>query len=93
MKPLLRIRQRGSAIGQVEYTRRVIKGLGLRGPGSEVVVANTPSFRGMVKKVIHLVEVEEIADEGQGGLRSVVKKAARLVEKVADKITGAGQAS
>jgi large subunit ribosomal protein L30 len=60
MKPLLRVRQTGSTIGQVEHTRKVIRGLGLRGPGSQVVVANTPSFRGMVKKVIHLVEFEEI---------------------------------
>lgn len=59
----LRVRQRASNIGQVERTRRVIKGLGLRGPGSEVVVANTPSFRGMVKKVLHLVDVEEVADD------------------------------
>jgi len=59
----LRVRQKASNIGQIERTRRVIKGLGLRGPGSEVIVANTPSFRGMVKKVLHMVEVEEIADE------------------------------
>jgi large subunit ribosomal protein L30 len=37
-----------------------VKGLGLRGIGSEVVVANTPSFRGMVKKILHLVQVEEV---------------------------------
>jgi large subunit ribosomal protein L30 len=42
-----------------ETVARVIKGLGLRGPGSEVTVANTPSFRGMIKKVLHLVEVQE----------------------------------
>ena len=60
MKPLLHVRQTGSVIGQVEHMRKVIKGLGLRGPGSEVVVANTPSFRGMVKKVMHLVKFEEI---------------------------------
>ncbi|WP_437295775.1 50S ribosomal protein L30 [Sorangium sp. So ce327] len=58
----LRVRQKASNIGQVEHTRKIIKGLGLRGPGSVVVVANTPSFRGMVKKVLHLVEVEEVAD-------------------------------
>jgi large subunit ribosomal protein L30 len=63
-KPLLHVRQLGSLIGQVDHTRRVVRGLGLRGPGSEVVVANTPSFRGMIKKVIHLVKVEEIAGEG-----------------------------
>jgi large subunit ribosomal protein L30 len=60
MKPLLRVRQTVSTIGRVIDQRKVIKGLGLRGPGSEVIVANTPSFRGMVKKVIHLVEFEEI---------------------------------
>ncbi|MCC6555526.1 MAG: 50S ribosomal protein L30 [Polyangiaceae bacterium] len=63
MSVRLRVRQTASTIGQVEHTRRVIKGLGLRGPGSEVVVANTPSFRGMVKKVLHLVQVEEIAGD------------------------------
>jgi large subunit ribosomal protein L30 len=35
-------------------------GLGLRGPGSSVVVENTPSFRGMIKKVLHLVTVAEV---------------------------------
>lgn len=70
MKPLLRVRQRASTIGQVEYLRKVIKGLGLRGLGSEVVVANTPSFRGMVKKVMHLVEVQEIAEEERGSKAS-----------------------
>jgi len=42
------------------WTQRLtVKGLGLRGPNSSVVVDNTPSFRGMIKKVIHLVTVEE----------------------------------
>ena len=40
--------------------RVTIRGLGLRGPGTSVVVANTPSFRGAIKKVIHLVSVEEM---------------------------------
>jgi large subunit ribosomal protein L30 len=65
VKAKLRVRQRASTIGQVEYHRKVVKGLGLRGPGSEVVVANTPSFRGMVKKIIHLVDVEEIDGEAK----------------------------
>ncbi len=59
----LRVQQTASTIGQVEHLRKVIRGLGLRGPGSHVVVANTPSFRGMVKKIIHLVKVEEIQAE------------------------------
>ncbi len=60
MKPLLRVKQKGSTIGQPEKHRKVMRGLGLRGPGSEVVVANTPSFRGMVKKVLHLLDVAEV---------------------------------
>ncbi len=56
----LQVRQTRSVIGTPEATRLVIRGLGLRGPGSEVEVANTPSFRGMVKKVLHLVEVREV---------------------------------
>jgi len=58
-KPFLKVRQKASEIGQVDYQRRVVKGLGLRGIGSEVTVANTPSFRGMVKKVLHLLDVQE----------------------------------
>jgi large subunit ribosomal protein L30 len=63
VKPLLHVRQRASTIGHDQHARKVIKGLGLRGPGSDVVVANTPSFRGMVKKVIHLVDFEEVEAE------------------------------
>lgn len=55
----LKVRQKVSTIGTPEATRKVVKGLGLRGPGSEVTVANTPSFRGMIKKVLHLLQVEE----------------------------------
>jgi large subunit ribosomal protein L30 len=56
----LAVRQRVSVIGRPHPQRRVIDGLGLRGPGSSVVVENTPSFRGMIKKVLHLVTVEEV---------------------------------
>ncbi len=46
--------------GKTEHTCLTLKGLGLRGPHSEVFVKNTPSFRGAVKKVMHLVTVEEV---------------------------------
>jgi large subunit ribosomal protein L30 len=65
MKTHLRVRQTVSTIGTDPHQRKVVRGLGLRGPGSQVVVANTPSFRGMVKQVIHLVEVEEIEGAAQ----------------------------
>ncbi len=63
MKAKLRVKQVRSGIGRMQTQRATLKGLGLRGPHTEVVVDNTPSFRGMVKKVLHLVEVEE-CDEG-----------------------------
>ena len=60
MKKKLLVQQVRSVIGQTHQTREHIKGLGLRGPGTKVTVANTPSFRGAIKKVMHLVKVEEV---------------------------------
>jgi large subunit ribosomal protein L30 len=59
MKPKLKVTQVRSGAGRIPNQRLVLKGLGLRGPHSSVTVDNTPSFRGMVKKVLHLVTVEE----------------------------------
>lgn len=56
----LRVTQVKSEIGRMDKQRRVLRGLGLRGMNTNVVVDNSPSFRGMVKKVLHLVEVEEV---------------------------------
>lgn len=58
-KAKLRVTQIRSAIGRPETQRRTLQGLGLRGVRKQVVVENTPSFRGAIKKVIHLVSVEE----------------------------------
>ena len=55
----LKVTQTRSHIGRPDTQRRTLKGLGLRGINHSVVVDNTPSFRGMIKKVIHLVNVEE----------------------------------
>ena len=59
MKPKLKVVQTRSGINRPEKQNKILKGLGLRGPNSTVVVANTPAFRGMIKKVLHLVTVEE----------------------------------
>ncbi|MBX3250665.1 MAG: 50S ribosomal protein L30 [Myxococcales bacterium] len=56
----LKVTQVKSTIGRPEKQEKILAGLGLRGPSRSVVVDNTPSFRGMIKKVIHLVTVEEI---------------------------------
>lgn len=57
----LQVRQSRGSAGKPLEQLKTLKGLGLRGLGSEVIVDNTPSFRGMIKKVIHLVEVKEIS--------------------------------
>ena len=56
----LRVRQVRGTAGKPWPQRLVLKGLGLKGPGSQVVVDNARAMRGMIRKVIHLVEVEEV---------------------------------
>lgn len=75
MKQKLWVKQVRSVIGQNAETRLRVKGLGLRGPGSEVVVDNTPSFRGAIKRVMHLVKVEETDATNVPAASSAAKKA------------------
>jgi large subunit ribosomal protein L30 len=53
-----------SSIGCDERQRATLKGLGLRKIGGSRLLENTPSVRGMVKSVIHLIEVEEVSNGG-----------------------------
>ena len=55
----LKITQLKSGIGRSARQKLILRGLGLRGINKSVVIDNTPSFRGAVKKVLHLVSVEE----------------------------------
>jgi large subunit ribosomal protein L30 len=59
VKKKLKVTQVRSLSNRPWTQRLTVEGLGLRGPHTSVVVDNTPSFRGMIKKVIHLVHVEE----------------------------------
>jgi large subunit ribosomal protein L30 len=56
----LRITWVKSSIGYSRRQKGTIRALGLRKLGDVVEQANTPVIRGMVDKVSHLVEVEEI---------------------------------
>ncbi len=60
MSVVLQVKQTRGVAGRPQTQRAILKGLGLHGIGTQVTVENTPSFRGMVKKVLHLVEVQEI---------------------------------
>jgi large subunit ribosomal protein L30 len=55
----IRIRQVRSAIGYDQRQRATLRGLGLRRLQQAVELEDTPAVRGMIRKVIHLVVVEE----------------------------------
>jgi large subunit ribosomal protein L30 len=57
----LKVRLVRSLIGHPKKQREVVKGLGLRKINSEVTRKDCPEIRGMINKVTHLVEVEELA--------------------------------
>lgn len=48
-----------SMIGRPEKHRKVLRGMGLTKMNRTVELEDTPSIRGMVNKVVHLVSVEE----------------------------------
>jgi len=58
-KRKLRVTQIRSGVKRPPTQQATLRGLGLRGPHSTVVVDNTPAFRGAIKKVLHLITVEE----------------------------------
>ncbi|MBI4300715.1 MAG: 50S ribosomal protein L30 [Chloroflexi bacterium] len=58
----LRITWFKSAIGQKEDQKRTIRAMGLHRLNQTVEHDDTPSVRGMVVKVRHLVKVEEIGE-------------------------------
>ncbi len=59
MSKQLKIRQIRSYIGRPEKQRLILKGLGLGKINKTVVLQDTPEIRGMVKKLSHLVTMEE----------------------------------
>jgi large subunit ribosomal protein L30 len=60
MAKKLKITQTRSIIDQIAPQKKTIKALGLGRPNYSVVKTDTPQIRGMIRKVIHLVRVEEV---------------------------------
>jgi large subunit ribosomal protein L30 len=54
-----------SVYGQLASIRGSVKGLGLRRIGHSVVVADTPSNRGMVNAASHMLKVEAALGSGK----------------------------
>ena len=55
----IRIKQVKSYIGRPEKQRRILRGMGLGRLNKTVLLNDTPEIRGMARKVIHLVTMEE----------------------------------
>lgn len=60
MADTLKITLRRSLIGEKPKTRATVESLGLRKINSSVERPDSPSVRGMIHGVKHLLEVEEI---------------------------------
>ncbi|MYC28958.1 MAG: 50S ribosomal protein L30 [Chloroflexi bacterium] len=58
----LKITWTKSCIGKPQDQRKVVQALGLRRLHHTVTHGDTPTIRGMVNKVSHLLTVEEIAE-------------------------------
>jgi large subunit ribosomal protein L30 len=52
----IKVTQRKSAIGRSQRQRDTLRGLGLRKLNQSRILDDTPSVRGMINKVNHLVE-------------------------------------
>ena len=59
----LKITLKRSVIGRPEKQRRIVRAMGLRKINQTVAHNDTPSIRGMIHKIPHMVQVIE---EGEG---------------------------
>ena len=57
MNKKIKIKKTGSLIRQPQNQIRIVKGLGLKKTNSVREIEDTPSVRGMLSKVAHLVKV------------------------------------
>lgn len=58
-KKTIKVTRTGSTIGRPAIQEKNLRGLGLTKTGRTVELEDTPSVRGMIRKVSHLVKVEE----------------------------------
>jgi len=56
----LKITWKRSAIGYPKDQRQTLRALGLKRLNASVTREDAPSIRGMIRKVSHLIEVEEV---------------------------------
>ncbi len=59
MTATVKVTLKKSGIGRPQYFTQVLKGLGLTKLNKTVVLQDTPEIRGMIRKVSHMVSVED----------------------------------
>lgn len=59
MSSKITVKLKKSVIACTEKQKANVRGLGLRKTGTSRTLENTPAVRGMIKKVIHLLEIVE----------------------------------
>jgi len=87
---MLKITLTRGMVGKKETQKKVVQALGLGKYGSSVVHADSPTIRGMVTKVSHLVKVETVeGGEHQAKAKkpAAKKPAAKATAKTAAKAT------
>jgi len=57
----LRVKWVKSAVGYAKDQKRTIKALGLKKMGQSIEVNDSPAMHGMILKVRHLVNLEEVS--------------------------------
>ncbi len=65
MEKMLKITQVKSYIGRPEAQRKVLRGMGLGKINRTVMLNDTPEIRGMIRKVVHLVDMVEVEGGGK----------------------------
>ncbi|MBI4688435.1 MAG: 50S ribosomal protein L30 [Nitrospirae bacterium] len=57
---MLKVTLKRSLIGKPKEHKKILMSLGLKRPNQSTIQKDTPSLRGVIQKVPHLVKVEEI---------------------------------
>jgi len=90
----LKVKQIRSIIDRPERQKLTIKALGLGRPNWEKIHNDTPQIRGMINKVVHLVEVSEFEPTVEEQTQSITKPAVKRTKKsVTSKNTAAAKSA
>ncbi len=59
---MLKITLKKSYIGTMEKQRKILRALGLRKIGMTIIRKEDPSLKGMIHKVSHMLDIEQVKD-------------------------------